>query len=115
MAAAPGVCCPPPATASLAPPEALAAHFPPVVLSFRRFAVTTPTPAASSPSPSSQPPATGPTPPPTSATTRETPAFGWSTYAERVNGRFAMVGFAAVLLIEWLSRDTFLHWAGLVP
>jgi hypothetical protein len=26
-----------------------------------------------------------------------------------------MVGFAAVLLIEWLSHDTFLHWAGLVP
>ena len=53
--------------------------------------------------------------PPRSATTRETPAVGWSAYAERVNGRFAMVGFAAVLLIELLSRDTFLHWAGLVP
>jgi hypothetical protein len=56
-----------------------------------------------------------PTPPATSATTREAPAFGWSAYAERVNGRFAMVGFTAVLLIEWLSQDTFLHWAGLVP
>ena len=43
------------------------------------------------------------------------PAFGWSGYAERVNGRFAMVGFVAVLLIELLSRDTFLHWAGLLP
>jgi hypothetical protein len=43
------------------------------------------------------------------------PAFGWSAYAERVNGRFAMVGFAAVLLIEALGKDTFLHWAGLVP
>jgi hypothetical protein len=53
--------------------------------------------------------------PPGSATTRDTPAFGWSAYAERVNGRFAMLGFAAVLLIELLSRDTFLHWAGLVP
>ncbi len=50
-----------------------------------------------------------------SATTRDTPAFGWSAYAERVNGRFAMVGFASVLVIELLSRDTFLHWAGLVP
>jgi hypothetical protein len=56
-----------------------------------------------------------PTPPATSATTREAPAFGWSAYAERVNGRFAMVSFTAVLLIEWLSQDTFLHWAGLVP
>ena len=51
----------------------------------------------------------------TSATTGDVPAFGWSGYAERVNGRFAMLGFAAVLLIEALSRDTFLHWAGLVP
>ena len=54
-------------------------------------------------------------PPATSATTPDVPAFGWSSYAERVNGRFAMVGFAAVLLIEALSHDTFLHWAGLVP
>lgn len=75
--------------------------------------------ALSSPSPSQVPssdsPATQASPPPTSATTRDTPAFGWSAYAERVNGRFAMVGFTAVLLIEWLSQDTFLHWAGLVP
>lgn len=51
----------------------------------------------------------------TSATTGEVPAFGWSGYAERVNGRFAMVGFFAVLLIEALSGDTFLRWSGLVP
>jgi hypothetical protein len=54
-------------------------------------------------------------PPATSATTGDAPAFGWSAYAERVNGRFAMIGFAAVLLIEAISHDTFLHWAGLVP
>ena len=30
--------------------------------------------------------------PATSATTSDVPAFGWSGYAERVNGRFAMVG-----------------------
>ena len=54
-------------------------------------------------------------PPATSATTGDAPAFGWSAYAERVNGRFAMIGFAAVLVIEALSGDTFLHWAGLVP
>ena len=53
--------------------------------------------------------------PTTSATTTDIPAFGWSGYAERVNGRFAMLGFAAVLLTEALSGDTFLHWAGLVP
>jgi hypothetical protein len=51
----------------------------------------------------------------TSATTGDVPAFGWSGYAERVNGRFAMVGFVAVLVIELIGGDTFLHWAGLVP
>jgi hypothetical protein len=51
----------------------------------------------------------------TSATTNDSPAFGWSAYAERINGRFAMLGFGAVLLIEALSGDNFLHWAGLVP
>ena len=56
-----------------------------------------------------------PEPKATSATTGDQPAFGWSAYAERVNGRFAMVGFVAVLLVEFISRDTFLHWAGLVP
>ena len=53
--------------------------------------------------------------PETSATTTDISAFGWSAYAERVNGRFAMVGFAAVLVIEAISGDTFLHWAGLLP
>ena len=53
-------------------------------------------------------------PPATSATTNEVPAFGWSGYAERVNGRFAMVGFAAILLVEAISGDTFLRWAGFV-
>ena len=51
----------------------------------------------------------------TSATTKDVPAFGWSAYAERINGRFAMIGFLAVLLTEALSGDTFLHWAGLIP
>ena len=49
------------------------------------------------------------------ATTTDAPAFGWSRYAERVNGRFAMVGFVAVVLVEVLSGDTFLSWAGLLP
>lgn len=65
--------------------------------------------------PSADAPPAAATPPATSATTSEVPSFGWSGYAERVNGRFAMLGFVAVLLIEALSHDTFLHWAGLVP
>ncbi|MEB3183321.1 MAG: chlorophyll a/b-binding protein [Cyanobacteriota bacterium] len=71
---------------------------------------------AAAPSPAASAEEAGkPAPRATSATTGEVPAFGWSAYAERVNGRFAMLGFAAVLLIEALSHDTFLHWAGLVP
>ncbi len=50
-----------------------------------------------------------------SATTTDIPSFGWSEYAERVNGRFAMIGFSAVLIIEIISHTGFLHWAGLVP
>ena len=45
--------------------------------------------------------------PETSATTIDIPLFGWSKYAERVNGRFAMIGFIAVILIESLSNSTF--------
>ena len=72
-----------------------------------------PDPMTTSPEPEPQaPPSTSAT---TSATTGDVPAFGWSGYAERVNGRFAMVGFVAVLAIELMGGDTFLHWAGLVP
>tara|TARA_Y100001968_G_C19409288_1_gene745429 strand:- start:768 stop:1007 length:240 start_codon:yes stop_codon:yes gene_type:complete len=49
-----------------------------------------------------------------SATTKDIPDFGWSAYAERINGRFAMIGFSAVLLIELLSKKTFLSWANLI-
>ena len=73
--------------------------------------------SAPNPAPASQPGPAAPaaSTPATSATTADAPAFGWSAYAERINGRFAMLGFLAVLLIEALSGDTFLHWAGLVP
>ncbi len=53
-------------------------------------------------------------PPKTSATTEDEPAFGWSAYAERVNGRFAMIGFTGILIIEALSNQTFLQWSGLL-
>jgi len=62
-----------------------------------------------------QPAPAKPEPPATSATTLDVPSFGWSGYAERINGRFAMVGFTAILVIEALSGETFLQWAGLVP
>ena len=50
----------------------------------------------------------------TSATTNDIPEFGWSGYAERINGRFAMIGLMAVLLIEALSKISFLEWAGII-
>ena len=49
-----------------------------------------------------------------SATTNDIPEFGWSGYAERINGRFAMIGFLAVLLIEAVSKVSFLEWAGII-
>ena len=49
----------------------------------------------------------------TSATTTDIPEFGWSGYAERINGRFAMIGLIAVLLIEAISKISFLEWAGI--
>jgi hypothetical protein len=38
------------------------------------------------------------------------PGFGWTQYAEKINGRFAMIGFAALLLTELLSGQNFLTW-----
>ena len=49
-----------------------------------------------------------------SATTNDIPEFGWSGYAERINGRFAMIGLVAVLLVESLSKISFLEWAGII-
>ena len=49
-----------------------------------------------------------------SATTNDVPEFGWSGYAERINGRFAMIGLLGVLLIEAISRISFLEWAGII-
>ena len=40
--------------------------------------------------------------------------FGWSSYSEITNGRFAMIGFLAIILIELLSRQSFLKWAGIL-
>ncbi|WP_390903822.1 chlorophyll a/b-binding protein [Trichothermofontia sichuanensis] len=69
----------------------------------------TPTPEIS---PSSSVP-----PLPVSASTpdpaRPTPAFGWSAYAEQLNGRFAMIGFVALLILEFFTHQDFFTWLGL--
>ncbi len=41
------------------------------------------------------------------------PAFGWTAYAEQINGRFAMIGFIALLVVELVTRQDFFTWIGL--
>ncbi len=43
----------------------------------------------------------------------EAPSFGWNAYAERLNGRFAMLAFVVLLLLEFVTRQDFWTWVGL--
>ncbi|MBE9188089.1 high light inducible protein [Microcoleus sp. LEGE 07076] len=58
---------------------------------------------------------TPPSPKPTApnSPTQAEPAFGWNRYAETINGRFAMVGFVALLLLEFFTRQDFFTWLGI--
>ncbi|MEO0455142.1 MAG: chlorophyll a/b-binding protein [Cyanobacteria bacterium P01_A01_bin.114] len=56
---------------------------------------------------------TAPSGEPAPQPTQEPPAFGWNAYAERLNGRFAMIGFIALLLLELGTRQDFFTWLGL--
>ena len=40
--------------------------------------------------------------------------FGWRSYSEITNGRFARIGFLAIILIELFSKQSFLKWAGIL-
>jgi len=51
---------------------------------------------------------------PKSINIEDTYKFGWSSYSEITNGRFAMIGFLAIILIELLSQQSFLKWAGIL-
>jgi hypothetical protein len=51
--------------------------------------------------------------PPSSAPPQPEPAFGWTSYAEIINGRFAMIGFVALLILELFTRQDFFTWLGL--
>ncbi|MEG4215076.1 chlorophyll a/b-binding protein [Microcoleus sp. Pol14C6] len=56
---------------------------------------------------------TPPSPKPTTPNTPQPePAFGWNAYAEQINGRFAMVGFVGLLLLEFFTRQDFFTWLG---
>lgn len=41
------------------------------------------------------------------------PAFGWTEYAERINGRIAMIGFVALVVLEFFTHQDLLTWLGL--
>lgn len=60
-------------------------------------------------------PKTPQSPKPTTSNTpkQAEPAFGWNAYAEKTNGRFAMVGFVALLLLEFFTGQNFFTWLGL--
>lgn len=43
----------------------------------------------------------------------ENPKFGFNDYAERLNGRAAMIGFVITLAIEYVTGQGLLSWLGL--
>lgn len=50
---------------------------------------------------------------PTQTPNLETPKFGFNSFAERLNGRAAMIGVIAVLLVEYFTGQGLLSWLGL--
>ncbi|NEQ23163.1 MAG: hypothetical protein F6K28_29215 [Microcoleus sp. SIO2G3] len=50
---------------------------------------------------------------PTITPKQQEPKFGFNDYAERLNGRAAMIGFVATLLIEYFTGQGLLEWLGL--
>ena len=52
-------------------------------------------------------------PQPTTTPKFEEPKFGFNDYAERLNGRAAMIGFLITLAIEYITGKGLLSWLGL--
>ncbi len=52
-------------------------------------------------------------PQPTKTPNVEDPKFGFNDYAEKLNGRAAMIGFIITLAIEYFSGQGLLSWLGL--
>jgi hypothetical protein len=42
------------------------------------------------------------------------PSFGFNSYAERLNGRAAMIGFLTALVIEFATGKGVLAWLGII-
>ena len=45
--------------------------------------------------------------------TPDEPGFGWTRYAEQINGRFAMIGFVSLLALDLFTGQDFFSWLGL--
>lgn len=52
-------------------------------------------------------------PQPTATPRLEEPKFGFNEYAERLNGRAAMIGFILIVIIEVVTGEGVLAWLGL--
>jgi hypothetical protein len=52
-------------------------------------------------------------PQPTVTPKLEEPKFGFNEYAERLNGRAAMIGFILMVVIEYVTNQGVLAWLGL--
>ncbi len=52
-------------------------------------------------------------PQPTVTPKLEEPKFGFNEYAERLNGRAAMIGFMLMMGIEYFTNQGVLSWLGL--
>jgi hypothetical protein len=50
---------------------------------------------------------------PTVTPTIARPKAGFTTYAEKLNGRAAMLGFVAIVAIEYLTGKGIMTWLGL--
>ncbi len=50
---------------------------------------------------------------PTQVPKLEEPKFGFNDYAERLNGRAAMIGFLLTVIIEYVTDKGLLEWLGL--
>jgi len=50
---------------------------------------------------------------PTTLPRLEEPKFGFNEYAERLNGRAAMIGFMLMMIIEYVNGQGVLAWLGL--
>jgi len=61
---------------------------------------------------SDAPKSNSPQPTPPESLNQPAPGFGWTAYAEQLNGRFAMIGIVALILIEIVTGQGLISWLG---